>query len=328
MGVSKRVTAAELFGAIKAVLEWVLPADWYATAPADHPMKLYWDTCNQILSTEGIVRPDEFKAQGKIACHMVLDTAVLGSTSQEEDILKGEPLSHYGSAALRRKLRSMAKDPSQVGDIMTEIYTGVWYRLRGFDVTPFERPNYPDLQVEDTRHPLFIECKRVHSKKHWNWADNLRDAHRKLGYALARHPTGCCLVVLDVSQSVGLQDIEKESLPMPVVEVSQEVRDIITERALSSIHGVLVVWDEVMLCDDLGKGTYVALRRRSKLVHSGHQVDFHPVSVFEGYTIELWSKKRKQDGQEFLKEVHWSAVPRTHAWLKATYHSFADHLIR
>lgn len=123
MGVSKKVTAAEFFGAIKAILEWLLPASWYARAPEDHPMKMYWDTCNQILSTEGIVRPDEFKARGRIACQMVLDTAILGSTSREKDILKGGPLSHYGSGALRAKLRSRAKDSSQVGDIMTEIYT-------------------------------------------------------------------------------------------------------------------------------------------------------------------------------------------------------------
>jgi hypothetical protein len=268
MGVSKKVTAAEFFGAIKAILEWLLPASWYARAPEDHPMKMYWDTCNQILSTEGIVRPDEFKARGRIACQMVLDTAILGSTSREEDILKGAPLSHYGSGALRTKLRSRAKDSSQVGDIMTEIYTGMWYRLKGFAVTPFERPHYPDLEVEDPKHPVFIECKRVHSDKPRQWAQNLEIAHDQLGGALAEHPNGYCLVAFDVSQPVGLQDIDGESLPMPIAKASEEVRDIITERALSSIHGVLVVWDEGMLCDDLGKGTYVALRRRSKLVLS------------------------------------------------------------
>lgn len=168
----------------------------------------------------------------------------------------------------------------------------------------------------------------MHSDKPRQWAQNLEIAHDQLGGALAEHPNGYCLVAFDVSQPVGLQDIDGESLPMPIAKASEEVRDIVAEGALSSIHGVLVVWDEVTLCDDLGKGTYAALRRRSKLVRSGHQVDFDPVSVFEGYTIELWSKKREQDGQEFLREMRWSAVPRTHAWLKATYHSFADHLIR
>lgn len=248
----------------KQVLEDLFGVEWFLSPPRKrHPAYQRWILCNELLSRDAQIRlPDDQQHLREIT-QLVLDNYTLVQATGGSLVpFELGSLANYGDERVRRRLKSVIREPTQFLDVLTELSYAAWHKSRGHRVRAFESEGLPDFEVyiDGLSLPLVADCKRVRNSTTERRFRKLVEKANKQIKNLGKPCYG--LAVIDISEKV--QNLQDQSSGMP-----QEVAGIcaILEQSLrqlyTSVSGVLVTWgDNILVPMTDGSGGLLCFARQ------------------------------------------------------------------
>jgi hypothetical protein len=291
----RQMERIEFIKRLKEILEMMFPKGWFLqTKNKDHPAYVRWRVCNKIIEQGGMIRyPEQEDALLPIARTILDSGVVVALTDGDFGQLKFESFNSLGEKDVREKIRSRILNPQQFEDLMVELCVGAYHKMEGHKISLLEKEGYPDLKVEIAGicTPLFIECKHLWTMSSNNIQSAIKKANRQIKKAKGDYPgLSYGVTLLDASIPLFIRKVENDLLPRQLEQVLSAIELALSGNKNTSISAGIIVWDDYMKMGDPPKPTYLAFRRRAKIVR--HKAEILPIpdsiQLFQGFTIEYW----------------------------------------
>lgn len=260
-----------------------------------------------LLDASGLIAVTE----GDFNCFKIGNTQLIGRKRDMQGIYKG--------------------DDEQIEDNMCSLLFQGWAKLKGFSISKDLRNELPpNIKACDfmLKNNILVECKRMHPKDKSENSDRLiKKALRKINNAKEQldsteayfHTQGSSNfykhIILDIS-SYGRNLLSSQD-NMNIIGFREDNIEEIQNKLLSSYkaNNITLCWSNVIYFD----------KKIRAVIYNTLPKDKRNVINYDGWTIEFYPSGKQNNK---YKELRISSKARTIAWIKASWYSMTDSLIK